>query len=64
MTPRKRNPGRPRLAKAKARGIVLCVRLTPAERRAVEASADAAEQSVSEWVRSTLVAAASAPAPV
>lgn len=55
---RKRGPGRPRLAAGKARGRVLSVRLTPAEREAVEKAARAAGCSPSEWARRVLTGTA------
>lgn len=54
----KRGPGRPRLASGKAKGRVLSVRLTPAERDAVERAARAAGCSPSEWARRVLAGAA------
>jgi hypothetical protein len=53
----KRKPGRPKLAKAEAKGSIVPVRFSPEERRRVEASAKANNQTVSAWVRSTLAAA-------
>jgi uncharacterized protein (DUF1778 family) len=49
--------GRPRLPKGKAKGKIVPVRFTADERRAVEGAAKASNQTVSEWIRSTLHAA-------
>jgi len=46
--------GRPPLPKGDAKVATLRIRVTPEELRAVEASAKASKQSVSEWIRSTL----------
>lgn len=55
MAARKKRPrGRPRLPKGKDRGSVLTLRLTKAERVAIEAAAKAAGQTVSEWARGRL----------
>lgn len=43
--------GRPKLAKGTAKGVYLRVRLTASELEAIEVSAKASGQSVSEWVR-------------
>jgi hypothetical protein len=55
--PKPKKPGRPRLAKAEAKGSIVPVRFRPEERKRVEAAARASNQSVSAWVRSTLDAA-------
>jgi hypothetical protein len=57
--PRKRGPGRPPLGK-QATAAVLSVRLTAAERAAVEKAASAAGQSASKWARAVVVAASGA----
>jgi predicted HicB family RNase H-like nuclease len=49
--------GRPPLPKGHAKNGTLRVRVTPEELRAIEASAKAKKQTVSEWIRSTLNAA-------
>jgi uncharacterized protein (DUF1778 family) len=46
--------GRPSLPKGEAKAVMLRVRLTPDERRAIETAARTGKQSVSEWIRSTL----------
>jgi len=55
--PKPKKPGRPRLAKSEAKGTIMPVRLSPGERKRVEAAARASNQTVSAWVRSTLSAA-------
>jgi hypothetical protein len=56
---RSRKPGRPRLPKGQAKGRIVPVRFAPEDIRAVEAAARASNQTVSEWIRSTLNAAIS-----
>ena len=56
LIPRSR-AGRPMMAPGQARNAVLSVRLTAAERAAVEAKAGAAGVSASDWAREALVAA-------
>jgi predicted HicB family RNase H-like nuclease len=46
--------GRPKLAKGDAKAVMLRVRISLAESRAIEAKAKASKQTVSEWIRSTL----------
>jgi uncharacterized protein (DUF1778 family) len=50
----KPKPGRPKLAKGEAKAIMLRVRMTPDELKAIEAAAKAKSQTVSEWVRGTV----------
>jgi hypothetical protein len=54
--PRPKKPGRPRLAKGAAKGTIVPVRFSPGDRKKVEAAAKASKKTVSEWVRSTLLA--------
>ena len=49
--------GRPRLPRGQAKGRVLSLRLTPAEKRAVDAAAQLARKSASTWARDVLLAA-------
>ena len=49
-----RKVGRPKLPKGEAKGRIVPVRFTPDDLRAIEAVAKANNQSVSEWVRSTI----------
>jgi predicted HicB family RNase H-like nuclease len=50
--------GRPRFPKGQAKASTLRVRVTPEELKAIETKAKAVNQSVSEWIRSKLNAAA------
>ena len=52
-----RKIGRPKLPKGQAKGKIVPVRFTPDETKAIEATARANKQTVSEWIRSTLNAA-------
>jgi len=52
--PKPKPVGRPKLAKGDAKAVMLRVRISPAEAKAVEAKAKASKQTVSEWIRSTL----------
>jgi predicted HicB family RNase H-like nuclease len=44
------------MAKGQAKGSILPVRFSPEDRKRVEAAAKASKQTVSAWVRSTLLA--------
>lgn len=55
--PKKRKPGRPKLAEHEAKGKIVPVRFTAAEYDRVSDAARKAQQTVSQWVRSTLSAA-------
>jgi predicted HicB family RNase H-like nuclease len=59
-TPKPKRVGRPTLPKGNAKDVMLRVRLTPDDLRAMKAMAKANGQSVSEWTRGTLRAAANA----
>lgn len=52
-----RKAGRPPLPKGDAKDEMLRIRVTPDERKAIEAAAKRKKQSASEWIRSTLNAA-------
>lgn len=55
----KRGPGRPRFAEGEARGRIFALRLSDAEREAVEAAAKrAGARSASDWARDVPLAAA------
>lgn len=54
---RARKPGRPKLPKGQAKGRIVPVRFTVEGIKAVEQAAKEKNQTVSEWVRSTLEAA-------
>lgn len=58
--PKKRKPGRPKLAASDAKGKIVPVRFTAAEFSRVATAAQNAKQTVSQWVRSTLNAAVEA----
>jgi|GEM_PF-542936 hypothetical protein len=46
--------GRPKLPRGEAKGRIVPVRFTGADLRAMEAVARASEQTLSEWIRSTV----------
>ena len=50
----RKRAGRPKLPKGEAMGRVIQVRLTAQDTKAIEAAAKASDQTVSEWVRSTI----------
>lgn len=52
-----RKAGRPPLPKGHAKALFLRVRVKPEEMRSIESAAKGSEQTVSEWIRSTLRAA-------
>jgi hypothetical protein len=52
-----RKVGRPKLPKGEAMGRVIQVRFTVQDTKAIELSAKASNQTLSEWVRSTIHAA-------
>ena len=61
MNQKKRKPGRPKLPKGEAKSRTLpAVRFAASDIKAVETAAKAKNQTVSEWVRSTLLYAAGA----
>jgi len=51
-----KRPGRPRLAKTVAKGSIMPVRFKAEDRKRIEAAAKASNKTVSEWIRSTLLA--------
>ena len=53
----KRKPGRPKLPKEQAKGKIVPVRFSPEEISRIASAADAKNQTVSQWIRSTLSAA-------
>jgi len=55
--PKPKKPGRPALPKGNAKAVMLRVRVTPDERKAIRTKAKTGNQSVSQWIRSTLAAA-------
>ncbi|MFY9741119.1 MAG: hypothetical protein WA252_07110 [Candidatus Sulfotelmatobacter sp.] len=56
MTQKKAKIGRPKLPKGEAKGRVIQVRFTAPDTKAIEAAAKASKQTVSEWVRGTVMA--------
>lgn len=58
--PKPKKVGRPKLPKGNAKAEMLRVRATPDELRAFDKAAKASNQKRSEWIRSTLNAAAQA----
>jgi hypothetical protein len=52
-----RSVGRPRLPKGEAKGKIVPVRFTKAERERLSKAAKASDKSVSGWIRSTSLAA-------
>jgi uncharacterized protein (DUF1778 family) len=56
--PKPKKVGRPKLAKGSAKAEMLRVRATPDELKAFDKAAKASNQKRSEWIRSTLNAAA------
>jgi len=55
---KRKGPGRPTLPRGAGREVALNVRFRPDERRQIEAAARAAEESLSDWARRVLFAAA------
>jgi len=56
LKPKPKKPGRPRLAKEDAKGRTVLVRFRAEDAKRIEAEAKASSKTVSEWVRSTLLA--------
>ena len=54
--PKSKKPGRPPLSKGDAKAVMLRVRVTTDERRAIEKAAKASQKTVSEWLRGNLAA--------
>jgi hypothetical protein len=54
--PKLKRPGRPLLPKGEAKAKIMPVRLNPDDRRRIEKAARSKNQTVSEWVRCTLMA--------
>jgi predicted HicB family RNase H-like nuclease len=55
--PKPRKIGRPKLPKGEAKGRIVPVRFSAEEVRRITAAANARDQKLSEWIRSTLNAA-------
>lgn len=58
--PKRKRAGRPKLPKGAARAGKIQVRLSPDEQKRIEAMARSTNQTLSEWIRSTLAAAVEA----
>lgn len=58
MSREKRGPGRPPMPEGAAKATMFAIRLTPAERAAIDAAAERAGKGVSQWAREALIAAA------
>ena len=56
MAQKKAKIGRPKLPKGAAKGMIVPVRFAPDDLKAIAAKAKAANQNVSEWIRSTIYA--------
>ena len=54
MPQKKPKMGRPKLPKGEAKGRIVPVRFRAEDLKAMEAAAKASNQTVSEWVRSTI----------
>jgi hypothetical protein len=54
---KRRGPGRPKLPKGEAKRRIVPVRFKTEDLKAMEAQAKASNQTVSEWIRSTVNAA-------
>jgi predicted HicB family RNase H-like nuclease len=52
--PKPKRAGRPKLPEGNAKGVMLRVRITPEDRKAIEAKAKTGNQTVSQWIRNTL----------
>ena len=52
--PKPRKVGRPKLPKGEAKGRIVPVRFRQEDLKLIEASAKASNQTVSEWIRSTI----------
>ena len=55
--PKPKKIGRPKLPKGEAKGRIVPVRFSTEEVRRITAAANARDQKLSEWIRSTLNAA-------
>ena len=54
--PKPKKVGRPKMAKGEAKGKIVPIRFNAEDLKKVTAAAKAKDQTVSEWVRSTLYA--------
>jgi hypothetical protein len=56
QTPKPRKPGRPKLPRGEAKGGFVVVRFNADDLKKIAGAAKAKNQTISEWVRSTLLA--------
>jgi hypothetical protein len=54
--PKPKKPGRPKLPKDQAKGKIVPVRFAAEELERIQDAAEASQQTVSQWIRSTLAA--------
>jgi len=54
---KKRKPGRPKLPKGEAKGKIVPIRFSKAEAEQLAEAAKADDQTLSEWIRGTVLAA-------
>ena len=54
--PSKRKPGRPKLPKGQVMAAPIQIRLNAEDRKAIEKAAKAKDQTVSDWIRTAIVA--------
>ncbi len=52
---KKRGPGRPKLKSGEAKSVLIQVRVTPEEAKAIEQQASSSRKPRSEWIRRRLV---------
>jgi predicted HicB family RNase H-like nuclease len=52
-----KKPGRPKLSKAEYKGKIVPVRFAPDDLKRIEQAAKAKDQTLSQWIRGTLIAA-------
>jgi len=55
--PKRQKPGRPKLPKREAKGHIVGLRFTVDDLKRVTTAAKARKQTLSEWIRSTVIAA-------
>jgi predicted HicB family RNase H-like nuclease len=58
--PKPKKPGRPKLSKADYKGKIVPVRFAPEDLKRIERAARASNQTLSQWIRGTLIAATEA----
>ncbi|MCE9584922.1 MAG: hypothetical protein K8T20_20720 [Planctomycetes bacterium] len=63
MSPRKSKRGRPPLKQGEAKSVLIQVRVTPEEAKAIEEQASQSQKPRSEWIRRRLIPPGDAKAP-